>query len=140
NARTIILYASQTGTAIELAQRTAQAFGNQAALLAIDELTPNQLSGYEQALFIVSTYGEGDAPDMAQAFHEQMQSASAGTALSDLHAGILALGDSSYQHFCGFGMALDDWLQQQGATLLFDTVCVDRGDPAALATWSEHLS
>lgn len=140
-ARTAVVYASQTGTAIELAQRTVQALGRQAVLVPMDRVMPDQLAGYEQVLFIVSTYGEGDAPDMAQAFHASMLAPeSDGVELSGLRAGILALGDSSYHHFCGFGMALDEWLQRRDATLLFDTIRVDRGDPRALDAWSEQLS
>src|SRR5690606_30296430 len=132
-ARTAVVYASQTGTAVELAQRTVQALGRQAVLLPMDRVMPEQLAAYEQALFIVSTYGEGDAPDMAQAFHARMLASEPdGAGLGGLRAGILALGDSSYHHFCGFGMALDEWLQRRDATLLFDTIRVDRGDPRAL--------
>ncbi|NYT68342.1 sulfite reductase subunit alpha [Pusillimonas noertemannii] len=161
-ASTAVVYASQTGTAIELAQRTAQALGDRAVLLPIDRVAPEQLLAYEQVLFIASTYGEGDAPDMAHAFHERMladdaaratdSAGSSGRAdpvdrarvdeapFAGLRAGILALGDSSYSQFCGFGMALESWLKRRGATLLFDTIRVDRADPRALDAWSEQLS
>ncbi len=140
-ARTAVVYASQTGTAIELAQRTVQALGDKAVLLPIDRVTPEQLLAYEQVLFIASTYGEGDAPDMAHAFHERMLAAEAAEAsFVGLRAGILALGDSSYSQFCGFGMTLESWLKRGGATLLFDTIRVDRADPRALEAWSEQLA
>lgn len=140
-ASVAIVYASQTGTAIELAQRTAAAFGNRAVLIPMDRLAPEQLAAYEQALFIASTYGEGDPPDMAHTFHERMQAASPNDALlKGLQTGILALGDSSYQHYCGFGMTLDAWLRQQGATPLFETLRVDRNHPQTLAAWAEHLA
>src|SRR5690606_37279551 len=102
---------------------------------------------------------EGDAPDMAHAFHERMLAAeatdasraagpvdpasaphAAGASFAGLPVGILALGDSSYSQFCGFGMALESWLKRRGATLLFDTIRVDRADPRALDAWSEQLS
>ncbi|MGV2904799.1 flavodoxin domain-containing protein, partial [Achromobacter sp. AGC25] len=85
---------------------------------------------------VASTYGEGDPPDAAAAFAGQMQAASVapGTApaLAGLQYAVLALGDSEYTQFCGFGHRLDDWLHAQGATPLFDRVDVDNGDPAAL--------
>ncbi|WP_017523156.1 sulfite reductase subunit alpha [Pusillimonas noertemannii] len=158
-ASTAVVYASQTGTAIELARRTAQALGDRAVLLPIDRVAPEQLLAYKQVLFIASTYGEGDAPDMAHAFHERMLAAeaadtsraggpvdpasvphTAGASFTGLRVGILALGDSSYSQFCGFGMALESWLKRRGATLLFDTIRVDRADPRALDAWSEQLS
>ncbi|KAG1087122.1 hypothetical protein G6F40_013790 [Rhizopus arrhizus] len=52
---------------------------------------------------------------------------------------VLALGDSEYAQFCGFGHRLDDWLHAQGATPLFDLVEVDNGDPAALRHWQQLL-
>ena len=52
---------------------------------------------------------------------------------------MLALGDSEYAQFCGFGRALDEWLRAQGAQPLFDRVDVDNGDAAALRHWQHHL-
>src|SRR5690606_24318709 len=77
-------------------------------------------------------------PDMAQAFHVGMRAADSYCA--GRRSGILALGDSSYTRFCGFGMALEDWLRRWGDALLFDTILVDRGYPSALVACSEQLS
>ena len=66
-----------------------------------------------------------------------MQTAAAGwPQLSGLRYAVLALGDSEYAQFCGFGRALDEWLRAQGAQPLFDRVDVDNGDAAARATGS----
>ncbi|RZI92088.1 MAG: oxidoreductase, partial [Variovorax sp.] len=45
------------------------------------------------------------------------------------------LGDRQYDHFCGFGRALDAWLASTGATAVSERIEVDNGDPAALAAW-----
>lgn len=138
---TAIVYASQTGTALHLAQRTADGFGQQATLLAIDAITPAQLSEFRRALFIVSTYGEGDPPDMAQQFYRAMSAhRQEERKLEGLEAGILALGDDDYQHYCGFGVALETWLRQQGAALLFNTVKVNRCNAADLHLWETRLA
>src|SRR5690606_17296800 len=50
-ARTAVVYASQTGTALDLAQRTAQALGRRAALLPMDRVMPADLRAYEEVLF-----------------------------------------------------------------------------------------
>jgi len=140
-----VLYASQGGTATELAQRSVQALGADARAYPISDFTPQTLAALHTALFIVSTYGEGDPPDMAHAFHQhalawQTDDPSREKHLGGLRFGLLALGDRSYQHFCGYGLQLDNWLRQHGATALFDPVQVDRLNDAALDQWQDLLS
>jgi sulfite reductase (NADPH) flavoprotein alpha-component len=53
--------------------------------------------------------------------------------LPQLHYAVLALGDSAYAQFCGFGRALDQWLQAQGAQPLFPRIEVNRSAGAAIA-------
>ncbi|MFW7340100.1 sulfite reductase subunit alpha [Pollutimonas sp. H1-120] len=136
----MVAYASQTGTAKEIAERSVEALGRErAALLPMSQLTPRQLLNHRRVLFVVSTYGEGDPPDPAQAFYRQACAVDA-PALNHLETAVLALGDSSYRHYCGFGQTLASWLARQGATLLFQPVLADKCDPAALRSWSNALS
>jgi sulfite reductase (NADPH) flavoprotein alpha-component len=135
----LVAYASQTGFAEELAGATAKALSDAGAPVTLRELsavTAADLSG--RALFVVSTTGEGDAPDSARAFIRDVMKD--GAALPDLRYGVLALGDSSYAHYCAFGGTLDAWLAHAGAQALFDRVEVDDGDPAALRHWQGKLS
>lgn len=136
----LVLHASQTGQAEELALQTARALhvaGQPVRLAALGSLRPDELRGATHALFIVSTYGEGDPPDAAAPF---WRAAAAGLPdLAGLRYGVLALGDRSYARFCGFGRELDGWLQRGGANALFERIDVDRGDDAALAQWRHQL-
>lgn len=137
----LVAYASQTGYAETLAAQTAESLragGLTVRVAELGQLDLARLSGYRRMLFVVSTYGEGDPPDSAAAFASQMQ-APPTRALADAQTAVLALGDSEYAHFCGFGHQLDDWLHAQGATPLFDLVEVDNDDPAALRHWQHHL-
>src|SRR5690606_38996432 len=59
--------------------------------------------------------------------------------LAGLSYGLLALGDRSYADFCGFGRALDLWLQRSGAAPLFDRIEVDDGDADAIRHWQHQL-
>jgi sulfite reductase (NADPH) flavoprotein alpha-component len=64
-----------------------------------------------------------------------------GLPLAGLRFGLLALGDSGYAHYCGFGRRLHHWLQAEGgAQPLFDPIEMDSGDPAALAAWQRQLA
>ena len=137
----LVAYASQTGNAEELAAQTAQSLqlaGIPVRLCALAELTASDLQQAERALFLVSTYGEGDAPDNAAAFMGRLMTGE--LALPQLHYGVLALGDRSYGQFCGFGRALDAWLATQGASRLFERIEVDRSAGAAIEQWFQHLS
>lgn len=135
----LVAYASQTGFAEELANATAKTLAEAGAPVSLRELptvTAADLTG--RALFVVSTTGEGDAPDPARAFIRDVMTDEA--RLPDLRYGLLALGDSSYAGFCAFGRDLDAWLTRSGAAPLFDRVDVDDGDPAALRHWQGQLS
>jgi sulfite reductase (NADPH) flavoprotein alpha-component len=137
----LVAYASQTGQAERLALRTAaalQAAGTPADVRSVAALTPADLTGYEHALFVASSHGEGEPPDCARRFARLLDGTD--TALSGLRYAVLALGDRGYAHFCGFGRALDARLAAQGARRLFDAVEVDDGDPAAIARWSASLA
>jgi sulfite reductase (NADPH) flavoprotein alpha-component len=57
-----------------------------------------------------------------------------------LHYAVLALGDSAYSSFCGFGRALDAWLAARGAQALFPRVEVDRSAAPAIGAWRQQLS
>ncbi len=141
NPAWLVAYASQTGNAEELATQTAQSLqlaGIPVRLCALAELTAMDLQQAERALFLVSTYGEGDAPDNAAAFMGRLMTGE--LALPQLHYGVLALGDRSYGQFCGFGRALDTWLATQGASRLFQRIEVDRSASAAIEQWFQHLS
>lgn len=140
---TLVAYASQTGFAEQLAAQTARALqgaGVPVQLLSFADLDGARLAACDQALFLVSTTGEGDAPDAASGFARKLLSGTTPETLKTLRYGILALGDSSYARFCAFGHALSAWLQRHHALPLFDMVEVDNGDPGALRHWQNHLS
>lgn len=144
----LVLHASQTGQAEEIAWQTAKALhlaGMPVRVAALGEVDRDALRGARHALFIASTYGEGDAPDSAAPFARDLMAAEASDAaggldLSSLQVGVLALGDATYTHFCGFGRALDAWLRERGARSMFDRIEADRADEHALSQWRQRLS
>jgi sulfite reductase (NADPH) flavoprotein alpha-component len=136
----LVAYASQTGSAEQLAWQTARALrtaGAPARVLPLGELTADHLASAGHVLFIVSTYGEGDPPDNAALFAQRVL----GTALPlpNLRYAVLALGDREYVNFCGFGRSLDAWLREQDAQPLFDRIDVDKADDASLVVWQHQL-
>lgn len=141
----LIAHASQTGQAEAIAHQTAEALrqgGIPTRLAALGQLNLPLLQEHPRLLIVASTYGEGDAPDSAAGFVDMVMASGPNASTASLHAlhyAVLALGDSEYRHFCGFGRKLDAWLRDRGATPLFDRVEADDADSAALRHWQHHL-
>lgn len=136
----LIGYASQSGVAEGLAWQTAgmlQGAGVPAQIQPLARIGQAQLGAAKRALFIVSTFGDGEPPDSARRFSQQLMNQA--MALPTLRFAMLSLGDSHYDRFCGFGRKLDGWLRAQGGVAAFEPIEVDRGDPGAWANWQERL-
>lgn len=136
----LVAYASQTGNAEELAKKTAESLKAAGLMVEIQQLSAIDsalLQHFTRVLFVVSTTGEGDAPDNARDFLSKVMLHDA--RFPKLKYGVLALGDASYTHYCGFGHTLDTWLQHTHAMPLFDIVEVDRNDDGALRHWQYQL-
>ncbi|KAG0921752.1 hypothetical protein G6F32_014957 [Rhizopus arrhizus] len=103
----LLVWASQTGFARELAERSAAALrgaGVPVRVRGLHEVDAALLTASQRALFIASTTGEGDPPDHALPFLRGVMTTP--PPMQHLHYGVLALGDRSYGHFCGFGHQL----------------------------------
>lgn len=138
----LIAYASQTGTAERLAQQSADQLaqaGFASHLLPLHKIDENVLLNTRKALFVVSTYGEGEPPDNGAGFLRRYLSHDGDKSWAHLSFGVLALGDRDYRHFCGFGHALNHGLHHRGATSLFDMIEVDKNDESALRHWQYYL-
>ncbi|AGP30822.1 sulfite reductase subunit alpha [Corynebacterium terpenotabidum] len=131
-----VLFGSQTGNASDLADQLAgglRAAGFGANVTELDSAGVGVLtSGSSHVLIVTSTYGEGEMPDNAGMFWEDLTSTEM-PRLEDLHFAVLALGDSGYDGFCQAGRDIDIRLEQLGARRLTPRVdCdVDFEDDAA---------
>ena len=134
-----VVYATQTGTAESLARKTVrQARGRGFAASVIDaaEAAPAELAGAGTLLVIASTYGDGEPPDTAEPLWAELNRADA-PRFDAVSFAVLALGDSSYPHFCAFGHALDERLAALGGTRL--CACTDCDvDLESFAGWQER--
>ena len=136
-----VLYGSQTGNAegvAEMLGERASARGINAKVVDMADYKPRQLKNETFVGVLASTHGEGDPPDNALDFHEFLYGRKA-PGLKGVHFGVLALGDTSYEHFCQTGKDFDARFEELGATRLTERVdCdVDYDDPAE--AWIESI-
>ncbi|SDU81927.1 PepSY domain-containing protein [Pseudomonas mucidolens] len=137
----LIGFASQSGFAEQLAWQTAgqlQAAGLPVKVQSLGSVSEDDLRQSAHALFVVSTFGDGQAPDNARGFERNMLGRD--LPLKDLSYSVLALGDRQYEHFCGFARRLHFWLINQGSNALFAPIEVDSGDQNALLHWQQQVS
>ena len=136
-----VLYASQSGTSESLARKVAKDLkskGHIASLISLEGYTPAALAEERYAIIIASTYGDGDAPDAVKPFYEKL-CIEHFPRYQDLSYAVLALGDSHYEHFCKFGIDLDNKLDSLGAVRLHDRVDCDVDLDDAFANWKQGL-
>ena len=120
--RVLILYGSQTGNAVDAAERIAAAIacrGCLVSLQSLDEFPVAELPLAERVIFVVSTAGDGEFPDAALRFWRFMlRSDLPSHALASLRATVFGLGDSSYAKYNAAARKLSARLSQLGAALL----------------------
>ncbi|MGA9718304.1 MAG: sulfite reductase subunit alpha [Acidobacteriaceae bacterium] len=140
--RVAVLYGSQTGTAEGLARKLAKelkAAGLEAVLTSLEGYIPATLATETYAVFIVSTYGEGEPPDVVQPFYQYLCLAHL-PLLGNLYYAVCALGDKHYEHFCKFGRDLDAKLEALGGMRILDRVDCDVDLDAPFAAWKQRLA
>lgn len=132
-----ILFGTQTGTAESLAEDAAELArtkGYAPRVAELDEIEMDQLATMEDVLVVVSTYGEGEMPDNAELFWDALTSSTA-PRLEQLNFGVLALGDTGYEHFCQAGKLIDMRLEQLGAKRMLARVDCDVDYEEAAEAW-----
>ena len=136
-----ILYGSQTGNAKALAQgykAKLDAAGISAKLVNMADYKVKQLKNESHIVVIVSTHGEGDAPDDAVELHDFLSSKKA-PKLPNLSFSVLVLGDSSYEFFCQTAKDFDKKLEELGAKRIVDRADCDVDYDDAADTWSQKV-
>ncbi|MBU1620438.1 MAG: assimilatory sulfite reductase (NADPH) flavoprotein subunit [Gammaproteobacteria bacterium] len=134
-----ILYGSQTGNAKAVASKikaAAEQQGMSVKLTDIGSYKTTQLAKEKYLLIVTSTYGEGEPPESAVAFHKFLFSKKA-PKLDGLQYAVLGLGDTSYEFFCKTAIDFDEQLAALGAKRLHARADLDVDYAALAASWTE---
>jgi sulfite reductase (NADPH) flavoprotein alpha-component len=133
----LIAYATETGTARQLAQQMRKRLSKQGSTAALTELNrlADQPLPAKALLLVASTCGQGDAPRTGDNWpaNDDLKR------YEGLPFAVLALGDRRYPQFCAFGLSVAGQLQQAGAKPLFPPVQVSQADPAMVNYWYQCL-
>ena len=110
-----VLYGTESGNSEALADRAvkdAKKRGFKAVMKNMADISPADLAKEENLLVIVSTWGDGEAPETAVGFHKEFMTAD--LKLDGLRFAVCGLGDTSYEKFCEIGKQFDARLEQMG--------------------------
>ena len=136
-----LLWGSQTGTCETLSRKTAKALKKQGfdpKVVDLSEYEVSELANEKLVVLLTSTYGDGEAPDNAKAFYDYLHSDQA-MELSKVNYAVLALGDTSYTHFCKAGVDMDTRLKVLGAKPLLERVDCDTDYDEPFGQWLKDL-
>ncbi|MEV0076481.1 molybdopterin-dependent oxidoreductase [Nocardia neocaledoniensis] len=133
-----VLWASQTGNAEELAATVAARLtdaGFLPSLLDMDSCDLSTLTG--DVLLVTSTFGDGGPPDNGADFATRL--ADSTTRFPAVRYAVFALGDSSYDDFCGHGRTLDRLFVEHGAHRLLPRVDSEPDFADAADQWLDDV-
>lgn len=143
----LILYATETGNALDAAERLgreAERRGCPIRIFSLDEFDPSSLPCEKFVIFVVSTTGQGDTPNPMKAFWIfLLQRSLSRHWLEKTHYAVFGLGDSGYQKYNFVAKKLDKRLADLGGTAIIERGLGDDQHPSgyegALDPWMSSL-
>ena len=132
-----VLYGTESGNGEALAAdlcKQAKQKGFKPRLLNMADAGLADLKAAESLLVVVSTWGDGEPPETAEGFYNELMEGE--VSLSGIEFSVCALGDTSYDLFCQTGKEMDARLEKLGAKRVVERVDCDVDYDDAFATWS----
>lgn len=135
-----VLYGTESGNCEMLAEKVVKAAkknGHKGKLTNMADISASDLAKSETLFVIISTWGDGEPPEAAETFYNELMAAKVD--LSGVDFSVCALGDSSYEKFCQTGIDVDQQLEKLGAKRLVDRVDCDVDFDEPFDQWEASL-
>jgi uncharacterized iron-regulated membrane protein/flavodoxin len=133
----LILYGTVTGNAESLANQLAASLRRAGVTARVRDMAhcqPNVLTQANFVLMVISTYGDGEPPDNVAPFWEAVVHGN-GLDLNGIKFSVLALGNTTYDHFCKCGRDFDAALERHGGMRIHPRVDCDVDYDAPAKRW-----
>jgi len=137
-----ILFATMTGNSEASAEELSSLLeekGHPCRVENLSDYSASRLAEETTVLLVVSTWGEGDPPDDAIDFAEELARLDENS-LPNLRYSVFALGDTAYDEFCGFGKDCDAWLARAGASRMLECECCDLDHDEKMPAWADAVA
>lgn len=137
-----VVYGTETGNSEKLAKEViAEANKREYAtdIKSVANLKPDSLKDMGLLLVVISTWGEGDPPAQAEAFCKELYKATGPDLSDNVLYSVLALGDTSYEDFCGCGRRVDESIAKMGGVQMMSRKELDVDFEADFKAWKEQF-
>jgi sulfite reductase (NADPH) flavoprotein alpha-component len=135
-----IYYGTQTGNSEQLAREFADAAAAaqwETEVFNLADVAADALAtDADNAVFVVSTWGDGEPPTDAENFFGDLSGSSVD--LSGHKHAVFGLGDSNYEQFCKFAEDLDNRLSELGSAAVLPLAKGDVSFEADFAKWKKQ--
>lgn len=122
--KTILIYATNTGSTLEVANYIASEFSKENQEIKVEDvrnLTPETLNDYDLIILGAPTWGEGE---LLESFSRVLEKF-ADKKFTDNKFAVFGLGDSTYAHFCGAAHHLESFVKNVQGALIAPTLKID---------------
>ncbi len=136
-----IVYGTKTGNAQLVAQQTQKSFeqsGIDSECFNIAKYPLARVFSENLLLIVMSTDGEGEVPPNTRKFLSQLKH-NEFPPLNKLNYSICALGDSSYEYFCGAGQLIEERLIELGAVAAVPRINCDLDFKDSALDWIKQV-
>lgn len=141
--KVLIYYATETNNSRGVAESLAAALrkvGFQPRAASVRDVKFDKLPDTaDPVVFVSSTHGEGDPPEMAKKFFAALKDRTKAPELSKLKYAVLGLGDRSYAKFCQCAVEIDECFAARKAERFFDTRLLDVDYSAHIPAWISEI-